>query len=197
MRVLFLSAHTDDAELGCGGTMARLLEEGATVKSVSFCYCGREDLKKEYVESMDSMLIYDRILLNNEVRNFHKNRQGILDNLVSIKNDFCPDIVFVHCNNDIHQDHKVIYEETIRAFKHCTIYGYELPWNNLSFNTTSFFKLKERHLNKKTDSLNKYKSQSHRNYMNKDFIYSLARVRGVQIGCEYAEAFELIRLIHE
>ncbi len=197
MKALFISAHTDDAELGCGGTIAKLLEDGSSIKAISFCHCGREDLKEEFVKSMDSLLTYDRILLNYDVRNFDKNRQSILDNLIEIKNEFKPDAVFVHCANDIHQDHKVVYEEALRAFKDCTIYGYELPWNNLSFNSTAFFKLKERHIDKKAEALSKYKSQAHRNYMDKDFHYSLAKVRGVQIGVEYAEAFELIRLIND
>jgi LmbE family N-acetylglucosaminyl deacetylase len=97
--------------------------------------------------------------------------------------------------NDIHQDHQTIYAEGLRAFKQTTILGYELPWNNLIFTTNTFIKLDEANIKQKIAALNEYKSQSSRTYLNEDFIRSLARTRGVQIGTDYAEAFELVRWI--
>ena len=97
--------------------------------------------------------------------------------------------------NDIHQDHSTIAEEGLRAFKQTRILGYELIWNNLSFNTTSFSILEERHIEKKISALNEYKSQQGRSYIDREFIKSLAISRGVQIGHKYAEAFEVIRWI--
>jgi LmbE family N-acetylglucosaminyl deacetylase len=97
--------------------------------------------------------------------------------------------------NDIHQDHYTISQEGLRAFKFCTIFCYEMPWNNLTFNTSSFFVLEERHINKKINALEEYKSQAHRSYANADFIRSLARVRGEQISVKYAETFDIIRWI--
>ena len=85
--------------------------------------------------------------------------------------------------------------EGLRAFKNKIILGYELIWNNLTFDTQCFVKLEERHIRKKVDSLKEYGSQAHREYMSEDFIFSLAKTRGVQIGASYAEAFEIIRFI--
>jgi LmbE family N-acetylglucosaminyl deacetylase len=96
--------------------------------------------------------------------------------------------------NDIHQDHKTIAEEGIRAFKNTSILGYELIWNNLSFNTQCFVQLDEKHIKKKINALKAYTSQSKRDYMSEEFIYSLAKARGVQVGYQLAEAFEVIRL---
>jgi hypothetical protein len=87
--------------------------------------------------------------------------------------------------------------EGLRAFKNSTILGYELIWNNLSFNTECFFKLEERHINNKITALMEYKSQAHRDYVSPEFVKSLAKARGVQIGCKWAECFEVIRLIIE
>jgi hypothetical protein len=70
-----------------------------------------------------------------------------------------------------------------------------LIWNNLTFNTTSFVKLKEDNIRKKIEALKEYKSQNGRDYISEEFILSLARTRGVQIGCQFAEAFEVIRWI--
>ena len=106
-----------------------------------------------------------------------------------------PDLVFIPSPNDLHQDHKVIAEEGIRAFKKSTILGYEMPWNNISFNTISFIPLEERHIKKKIDALRCYETQRYRSYLSEDFIRSLARTRGTQIEVEYAEAFEVIRWV--
>jgi hypothetical protein len=73
--------------------------------------------------------------------------------------------------------------------------GYEVPWNNLSFNTTGFVSLEEKHLERKIRALECYKSQAGRDYANEVFIRSLAKVRGVQIGVNLAEVFEVIRFI--
>jgi LmbE family N-acetylglucosaminyl deacetylase len=96
---------------------------------------------------------------------------------------------------DIHQDHNVIANEGLRAFKFSSILAYEMPWNNLTFDTSSFVILEERHIQKKVDALKEYKSQSHRAYCNEEFIRSLARTRGVQINAKYAETFEVVRWI--
>ena len=96
--------------------------------------------------------------------------------------------------NDIHQDHTTIAHEGLRAFKNTTLLGYELIWNNLTFNTQCFIKLDKTHIDSKVNSLKEYKSQGFRDYLSEEFIYSLAKARGVQVGCEYAEAFEVVRL---
>ena len=115
--------------------------------------------------------------------------------LVDLKEDIRPDLIFMPSSNDIHQDHYTMFREGLRAFKQVSILAYELPWNNLSFNTTAFIYLEERHIIKKTEALKEYGSQKHRHYANEDFIRSLARTRGVQIGVRFAEAFEVIRWI--
>lgn len=195
MKYLFLSPHTDDAELGCGATMARLAEGGHTVIVIAFSWCNNEGLIKEYKDSCRSIGVNIRNYHDFTVRKFSEERQQILDSMISMRDQINPDVVFIPSSSDFHQDHKVIYEEGIRAFKHSTIYCYELPWNNLSFNATAFFKVTGDQLQKKVEALMKYESQKHRNYMNADFVKSLAKVRGVQAGCEYAEAFEVKRLI--
>lgn len=106
-----------------------------------------------------------------------------------------PDLVLMPSVHDIHQDHATIAQEGVRAFKNTTILGYGLIWNNLIFNTTAFVKLEERHVQAKCDTLAEYQSQAGRAYMSKEFIFSLATSRGVQIGSPYAESFEVVRWI--
>jgi LmbE family N-acetylglucosaminyl deacetylase len=118
-----------------------------------------------------------------------------LEDIIKLRNKYQPQKVFVPSPFDIHQDHQVISEEGLRAFKTTTVLGYEMPWNNISFNSRAFMKLEESHIEKKIQALMEYKSQQSKDYVNREFIYSLARVRGVQIGYKFAESFEVIRSI--
>lgn len=203
--VLVLAPHTDDGELGCGGTISRLIEEGVNVYYAAFSTAEQslpnglpgDTLKKEVKKATEVLGIASSnlIIYNFEVRKLNYVRQEILENLVELKKKVHFDLVFLPSLNDIHQDHKTVAEEGLRAFKNTTVLGYELIWNNLTFNTTSFIKLQNHHIKQKALALKEYKSQDGRNYMSDEFIFSLAKTRGVQIGCEYAEAFEVLRLI--
>jgi LmbE family N-acetylglucosaminyl deacetylase len=203
--VLILAPHTDDAEFGCGGTISKLIEEGNNVHCVAFSACEqsllthfpKDILITEIKEAARELSIPEEnlILYNYEVRTFNYRRQEILQELINLRAKLNPDIVFIPSLNDIHQDHHTIAQEGLRAFKNSTIFCYEIPWNNLNFNTSAFFVLSERHLQKKCNALTKYQSQAHRPYANVDFLRSLAKVRGTQINVEYAECFEVLRLV--
>jgi LmbE family N-acetylglucosaminyl deacetylase len=206
-KVLVLSPHTDDAELGAGGTIARFIDEGKEVHYIAFSLCetsvpegwAKDTLKKECSLSLKNLgIIAERIhMLNYPVRTFPEHRQEILDDLIKFKNDIIPDLVLVPSSQDMHQDHGVIYWEALRAFKKdSSIWGYEHPWNNLTFTTDIFISLNEEHLERKIRALREYLSQRIRSYMDERNIRSLAITRGAQLDLSYAEVFELIRLIY-
>jgi LmbE family N-acetylglucosaminyl deacetylase len=204
-KVLVLAPHTDDGELGAGGTVAKLIESGAEVYYAAFSTAEQsvpegfpKDILKTEVKNAtvrlgiptDHLLIY-----NYEVRKLNYVRQEILEELIRLRRQIAPDLVLLPSLNDIHQDHSTVAQEGLRAFKQKTILGYELIWNNLTFSTSCFVQLNENHIQKKCNALKAYASQQHRDYISEEFVASLARARGVQIGCQYAEAFEVIRLI--
>ena len=118
-----------------------------------------------------------------------------MDKLILIRKEFDPDLVFLPCSQDIHQDHHVIYQEGIRAFKYSSIFGYELPQNTFAFNHVGFIGLNNNIIKRKISAMLNYESQKFRDYSSENFIRSLAIIRGLQCGKEYAEAFEVIRLI--
>ena len=204
-RILILAPHTDDGELGCGGTIAKYLEEGATVFYIAFSTAEASvpegfpsnQLETEVRAATFSLGIpkENLFLYKYQVRKLNYVRQEILEELIRLRPVIVPDIVFLPSSNDIHQDHFTIYKEGLRAFKHSTILGYELIWNNLAFSTDCFIRIEEKHVQKKITALQEYKTQEGRHYMAPDFIQALARVRGTQINAQYAEAFEVIRLI--
>lgn len=204
-KILVLAPHTDDGELGCGGTIAKLCAEGKEVYYAAFCLCAKSlpasaplnTLEQECKNATATLGIpADRLILfNYEVRELPASRQKILEELLALNKQINPDLVFLPAASDIHQDHQVIHQEGMRAFKNVTFAGYELPWNNYSFRTNFFIRLAQTDLDKKIASLKAYHSQSHRNYMQEDFTRSLAKVRGVQCNNGYAEAFEIYKLI--
>jgi LmbE family N-acetylglucosaminyl deacetylase len=204
-KILVLAPHTDDGELGCGATIAQHIDQGDDVYYVAFSICSRslpegwapDTLAKEVKEATKVLGLKSEnlILFDFDVRMFPEFRQPILEEMVKLKKTINPDLVFVPSPTDLHQDHQVISQEGLRAFKNVSILGYEMPWNNISFNTRAFNILDEKYIQKKIDCLKMYKTQQHRTYLNDNFIRSLATTRGVQIGAQYAEAFEVIRWI--
>ncbi|MFT4601513.1 MAG: LmbE family N-acetylglucosaminyl deacetylase [Arenicella sp.] len=205
-KVLVLAPHTDDGEFGCGGTINKLINEGAEVYYVAFSACEQSvlpqfpsDILITEVKAATQVLGIkpeNLILKDYEVRTFNYRRQDILDDIIKLRSEINPDIVFIPAMTDIHQDHKTIAEEALRAFKFTSILSYEMPWNNISFQTSCFYELSDENIEVKVAALKKYKSQAHRPYSSENFIKSLATVRGVQINKKYAETFEVIRWIN-
>lgn len=203
-RILILAPHTDDGELGCGGTIAKYAELGVEIFYAAFSDCKKslaaglppDTLRTECKNATGILGIQESSLtfFDFDVRTFPAYRQEILDEMVRLNKTIQPDLVFTPASSDVHQDHSVIYSESLRAFKYCSLLGYELPWNNSTFNTQCFIQLSEKQLQAKLNSLQAYTSQVHRNYFKEDFIISLATVRGLQINTKYAEAFEVYKL---
>jgi LmbE family N-acetylglucosaminyl deacetylase len=201
-RVLVLAPHTDDGELGCGGSIARFIEEGKEVFYIAFASVPKDiedkDVLKKECEKATTILSIPKsnlILLEYPIREFLSYRQEILDGMIDFLKQISPDLVLLPSTFDTHQDHQVVAQEGFRAFKKVTCLGYELPWNNLTFTTQCFVKLEERHIKKKIEAVSCYESQRDRDYVSEEFIRSLARARGIQIGTTYAEAFEVIRWV--
>jgi LmbE family N-acetylglucosaminyl deacetylase len=204
-RVLVLAPHTDDGEFGCGGTMARLVEDGADVRYVAFSIATRslpegfapDTLAREVREATTELGIPERNLTVHDfdVRTFPEHRQEILELLIALWHEWEPDLVFQPSLHDVHQDHQTVAAEGLRAFKRTTILGYQIPWNNFDFTYQAYFALKQRHLERKVAALGRYASQQHRRYANPEYAWNLARTHGINVNCEYAEVFEVYRAI--
>jgi LmbE family N-acetylglucosaminyl deacetylase len=208
-KILVLSPHTDDAELGCGGTIIKFLEEKKQIKWIVFSVAedslpnedDKQKLKKEFLEVCKSLNLNEEnySIYHFPVRNLDKYRQDILEILVKVKREFNPDLVLGPSQNDYHQDHKVVSNEMIRAFKmQSSILCYELPWNHIKFTATYFEILQDRHVELKLKILKNYQTQVNLNrfYFSDDVIKGILMTRGSQINTKYAEAFDVIRIIN-
>jgi len=206
MKVVVLSPHTDDSELGAGGTISRLSREGHEIHYIVFSTCAQtlppskeNMLRDEFEEVVKLVSPTDYYILDYTVRRFNERRQDVLDDIVRIRDEVKPDLVIGPSPSDYHQDHMIVAKEMIRAFKtNSSIISYELPWNHLTFDTQMFFKLDKIDIDHKIEQLSKYKSQIERKkrlYFEEEFILGLANVRGVQCETQYAEAFSVFRWI--
>ena len=204
-RALVLAPHTDDGEFGCGGTMARLVDQGVEVRYVAFSIATKslpegfapDTLAREVREATAELGIADENLdvHDFEVRTFPVHRQDILELLIGLWEEWSPDVVFQPSLHDVHQDHQVIATEGLRAFKRTTILGYEIPWNNFDFAYQAYVALDGSHVERKIEALSKYASQQHRRYADSEYIRNLARMHGVNVNREFAECFQVYRIV--
>ena len=204
-RILILGPHTDDGEWGAGASIARWLELGHQVWYAAFS-AAEESVRAEFSPDVLRTEILAATaelgipqanlrVLQHKVRYFPRDRQDILEQMIRLRREINPTLVVQPSSYDTHQDHKIISEEGFRAFKRCSILGYEIPWNNRKIDLTYFQEVSAENLQKKVNAIAAYKSQVFRNPRYEDFIRSLALQRGFQVGCDYAEAYEVIRWV--
>jgi LmbE family N-acetylglucosaminyl deacetylase len=185
--------------------MSRLVEGGVEVRYVAFSIATRslpdgfapDTLAREVREATTELGIpEDHLTVHDfDVRTFPEHRQDILETLVALWEEWKPDVVFQPSLHDVHQDHKTIAEEGLRAFKRTTILGYEIPWNNFDFAYQWYVALEKRHIENKVSALEKYASQNHRRYANPEYVWNVARTHGINVNKEYAEVFQVYRVI--
>ena len=204
-KILVLSPHTDDGELGCGAAINKFLEQGSEVYYIAFSIC-EESVPEGFPENILDIEVREAtkrlgikpknlIVKNYRVRKFPQFRQEILEDLVQLKKDINPDLVFMPSSFDIHQDHATVFQEGRRAFKNSTLLGYEFMWNNFSFSSTCSIQVSEENIKTKIAALEAYKSQAFRFYKGESMVRGMANFRGLQVSTEFAEAFEVIRWI--
>lgn len=197
MRYLFIGAHCDDLELNCGATIARLSSEDNTTTMLVLSHVYSEiELRGELNKSVkclghdfENFVCYDF-----KTRAFDKSRQEILDLFIQLRQTEW-DYVFTHSPNDFHQDHSVVGQESIRAFRNTNLITYTSDWNARQKTNNYFVKLEKHHIETKVDMLACYGSQKHRNYMHPDYTWANALNTGVICNSKYAEGFQAINLI--
>jgi LmbE family N-acetylglucosaminyl deacetylase len=205
-RFLFVGAHPDDIEFGAGATLAKALASNVECHALvlSDCHESLNDstatAKKIVLESKSALDILGlreehTNFLNFPVRNFHQIRQEILQCLIDKARTENYSRIYVPASFDVHQDHHVVFTESLRAFKFSTILGYELPWNSFDGELRNFNILDLKHVQLKKIALQEFHSQRSRFYSGDEKIEITLKFRGLQINVDYAEAFEVLRWI--
>lgn len=197
--MLFIGCHPDDVELGCAGIIHQL-QNKVPIYIVTLSKNQKNqknpNLINEHYQSLKLLGIKkSNIVLGDfTTREFSSSRQEILDFLIKIRNKIKPRCVFTH-SSDLHQDHKVCYNETINAFRTQTIIEYFVSRSMHKPKPTLFVNLNKKDLNVKINALSKYKTYKDKNYFSKEIITSLCKSPGIPMEIPLCEAFNPVSII--
>ncbi len=185
-QVLCLGAHADDIEIGCGGTVLRLvsLYPDAEFHWVVFSAPG---IRKEEAESSAGRFLRDAGSKTIEIRSF---RDGffpyvgadIKDFFEDLKKSVDPDLIFTHHGHDLHQDHRLLSELTWNTFRDHMILEYEIPKYDGGLGSPNLFvQLTQDERRRKIDLLlAEFPSQAAKKWFNEATFDALLRLRGVE-----------------
>jgi LmbE family N-acetylglucosaminyl deacetylase len=203
LKVLCLGAHSDDIEIGCGGTILRLLREVPDTQFYWLVFSAKENRAKEASESAFSFLSKAKSKTI-DIQNFRESYfpfigAEIKDCFESLKNIFNPDIIFTHFNKDAHQDHKLISNLTWNTFRDHFILEYEIPKYDGDLDTPNLYShIEAFDVQNKVDLLcTLFKTQKQRSWFSEETFRSIMRIRGVESNSPsgYAEAFYSRKII--
>lgn len=196
-RILCLGAHSDDIEIGCGGSMLRLLKEHESTEVLWIVLSADEHRAGEARSSAEQFLAKAK---KKEVR-VEKFRDGffpyngthIKEYFEMLKKEFSPDLIFTPFREDFHQDHRLVSELTWNTFRTQLVLEYELiKYDGDLGRPNVYITLGEDICTKKIDIiLQSFKSQARRNWFTADAFSAIMRLRGIEINAEqnHAEAF--------
>jgi LmbE family N-acetylglucosaminyl deacetylase len=199
-RILFLGAHPDDIELGCGALIAHLagqVELLCVTLSDNQKNPALSNVVEEHYRSMHVLgITEDQIILKEfETRNFPRDRQAILEFLYELNRDFRPEIVFTHTQCDIHQDHDVVRVEALRTYRGVSVLGYDVLRSSYGFFPHFLIEVTEADVQKKIEALAEYKTYADKYYFDPEIIRSTSIRHGALAEKPFAEGFDILRIV--
>lgn len=199
-RLLFIGAHPDDIEIGCGALIAHIADSTDLLCLTLSDNQKNPELTHLVEEHYRSMLALGvpkekTILGQFETRRFPHFRQEILEYMISINRSFHPDIVFIHSKADIHQDHATVTEEALRAFRGVTVLGYDVIRSSYGFFPSFLIEVNQQDMDKKIKALGEYKTYQNRYYFSPETTRSILIRNGIICERPYAEGFDILRIV--
>ena len=197
LRVLCLGAHSDDIEIGCGGTLLRLISEGWKLNVHWIVFCSNETRGEEARDSAKDFLTGS---LSSEI-SIERFRDGFLpyigpsvkEYFEELKRKTPPDVIFTHHRADLHQDHHLICDLTWNTFRDQLVLEYEIPKFDGDLGLPNFFvHLDEMLARRKTALLIKhFGTQRSKHWFTEDTFLGLMRLCGVESRSpgRFAEGF--------
>jgi LmbE family N-acetylglucosaminyl deacetylase len=203
LKVLCLGAHSDDIEIGCGGTVLKLLESHSRVEVywVVFSALGKRRLEAKegancFLRGAEKKTV---ALKNFKMSFFPFVGDRIKGYFEELKQKCSPDLIFTHTRQDLHQDHQMISLLTWNSFRNHLILEYEIPKYDGDLGTPNFFvPLNEAIRKTKVEYiLNSFKTQKEKHWFTESTFSSILRLRGVESNAPggYAEAFYCRKIV--
>lgn len=194
-RILAIGAHPDDIELGCGGSIAKLIRQGAHVRTLVLSQGHRGadskfDRISETNEALRLLGVEDLHFAELTDTRMHDHFNELITLIEQHVKEFNPDRVYTMFEHDRHQDHRTVFEATIVACRGVRqILSYETPSSWPNFNPVVFEELAQEDMDVKIDALKCHLSQAYRDYTQRGHLSVSANFRGQQIGLGMAEGF--------
>lgn len=197
LRILCLGAHSDDIEIGCGGTILKLLQDHPGSHVVWVVLSARGRRKQEAISSAKIFLARAGST-KIEARSFKESffpyhGEEIKEYFEKLKRIGDLDLIFTHYRHDLHQDHRVVSELTWNTFRNHQIFEYEIPKYDGDLGQPNIFvPLIQAQCEKKVKYLMEgFSTQRNRQWFTEDTFYALLRLRGIESNAseKYAEAF--------
>ncbi len=202
LRILCLGAHCDDIEIGCGGTLLRLLAErpGSTVTWVVFASNPvREKEARACAADFLAGVAEQKVTINSFRESYFPYVAAQVKDFFEELKSVQPDLVLSHHRHDVHQDHKVIAELTWNTFRNHLILEYEIPkYEGDLGNPNLFVPLPRAVADRKVELILKhYASQATRTWFRPDTFHGVMSIRGVECNAPEAraEAFHVRKLV--
>jgi len=195
--VLCLGAHSDDIEIGCGGTILRLAEENPGLVVHWVVFSARADRAREAEASAARFLAG----AGSRGVELHQFRDGFFPSELAkiktyyeeLKKRIQPDVIFTHCRDDLHQDHRVVNELTWNTFRDHAILEYEIPkWDGDLGRPNVYVPLEAKHAAAKVGILMAcFGTQAGKQWFDEETFSALMRLRGLECNAtaRRAEAF--------
>ena len=203
LTILCLGAHSDDIEIGCGGTILKLIEDYENVVFYWVVLSSNTIRRREAEESASAFLANTKqksIIIKKFRNGFFPYIGGeIKKYFEELKRKVAPDVIFTHYRSDLHQDHRLISDLTWNTFRDHLILEYEIPKYDGDLGCPNFFiHLKETTCNLKIKYLFKYFQSKHENqWFSKEVFQALLRLRGIESNApdKHAEAFYCRKIV--
>jgi len=199
-RVLAIGAHPDDIEIAAGAALSKMRDAGYQIYGLVMTAGekgGNGDQRPSEARRGAEFLGLDEV----EVHHFTDTRlAGETVEVIGVIEDMIarcqPDIIFTHSVHDLHQDHQTVYEATLRAARNTktTILCYESPSVTQDFHPTYFVDV-SKYVDIKIQAMRKHGDQKTKPYMKPDLVRGKLAYRGAQAKVDYAEAFEVARMV--
>lgn len=195
--ILCLGAHCDDIEIGCGGTVARLLETNPEASVTWLVLSSNQQRAQEAIVSAHAVLTRakkkDIIIKSFRDGFFPYQGARIKKCLEDLRRDLSPDVIFTHYRHDLHQDHRLVSETTWNIFRDHMILEYEVPKYDGDLGSPNVFMWLDADAcrDKVANIVGSFKSQADKRWFREDTFLALLRLRGMESNAPsgFAEGF--------
>ena len=195
-KILYIGCHPDDVELGCGGLIHNLKNDTTAYILTLSKNKNNSSLIKEQQKSLLSLGIKNDNIISGDfkTREFSYSRQAICDFLWKVKNEIQPDCVFT-TPNDLHQDHQVCNQETLRVFRNISIIEYNIIRSTNFTKPNLIISLSKDDVQAKKKALKQYKTYATKNYFSNTAIEANMKLNGIRFEVPICEVYNIVTMI--